>query len=48
MTRSSKQLICLSNPCQATVNYQTYMFLNKPKLFPQLRQMYSETRVASD
>ena len=48
MTTSSKQLICLLNPYQATVNYQTYLFSNKPKLFQHPRQMYSEGVMAFD
>ena len=34
MTTPSKRLICVSNPYQATVNYWTYLFSNKPKLLP--------------
>ena len=48
MATPSKQLIGLSNPYQTTVNYQTYLFSNKPKLFQYPRKMYSETVVAFD
>ena len=48
MTTPSKQLICVSNPYQATVNYWTYLFSNNPKLFQHARQMYSETVVDFD
>ena len=31
MTTSSKELICVSNPYQTTVNCQVYLFSNKSK-----------------
>ena len=48
MTMPSKQLICVSNPNQTTVNYQTYLFSNKSNLFQHPRQMYGEEVVAFD
>ena len=48
MTMESKQLICVSNLYQTTVNCQTHLFSNKPELFEHVRQMYSETVMAFD
>ena len=48
MTTPAKQLICVSNIYHTTVNYQMYLFSNKPKLVQHPRQMYSEAVVAFD
>ena len=48
MATPSKHLLYVSSPYQATVNYQKYLFSNKPKLFPHPREMHSEAVMAFD